>query len=188
MDAVHVFTAQITFRVYKSCCPYHVPQMHSSRNSGRCDSKTLDLSVQMCTRVVRSTRLPWSSYFVRKSPERTNDLTNSTRNYTLRYGEAAAASADSTELGFLKLRYKSPGEYESELLTTPITETAARPASAGWAAAMAGFGQLLKGSKYTGSWSYADAITLAEASKGSDPHGLRMEAIRLMKLAQSLNE
>lgn len=109
-------------------------------------------------------------------------------NDPLRYGDAAAVATDSDELGFLKLRYKDPGASESQLVTTPITETTDRPAGAGWAAAIAGFGQLLKGSAYTGDWTYADAITLAEATKGADPQGLRAEAIRLMKLAETLND
>ncbi|MEM7439941.1 MAG: VWA domain-containing protein [Pseudomonadota bacterium] len=108
-------------------------------------------------------------------------------NDPLRYGEAAAAT-DNEELGFLKLRYKTPGAAESTLVETPITDTADRRASAGWAAAMAGFAQLLRGSNYTGDWTYTDAIALAEASKGADPHGLRAEAIRLIKLAESLAE
>ena len=109
-------------------------------------------------------------------------------NDPLRYGDAAAVATDSDELGFLKLRYKDPGASESQLVTTPITETTDRPVGAGWAAAIAGFGQLLKGSAYTGDWTYADAITLAEATKGADPHGLRAEAIRLMKLAETLKD
>ena len=104
------------------------------------------------------------------------------RNDPLRYA-ADAAPSDATEIGSFKLRYKSPGATESQLITTPITpfET---PTDAGFAAAIAGFGQLLKGSDYTKDYSFDDAITLATQTKGADPFGYRAEAIRLMKLAK----
>jgi len=104
------------------------------------------------------------------------------RNDPLRYA-ADAAPSDATEIGSFKLRYKSPGATESQLITTPITpfET---PIDAGFAAAIAGFGQLLKGSDYTKDYSFDDAITLATQTKGADPFGYRAEAIRLMKLAK----
>ncbi len=103
-------------------------------------------------------------------------------NDTLRYGAAAESSA-SDELGFLRLRYKAPGEDVSQLIEQPITGT---ESSAGFATAVAGFGQLLRGSDYLGDWTYADAIALANANKGPDPFGYRAEAITLMRLAESL--
>lgn len=104
-------------------------------------------------------------------------------NDPLRYTTGSSRS-DATELGFFKLRYKSPGETESQLITTPIaaSETSKSP---DFAAAIAGFGQLLKGSNYTKNWSYDDAIALATSTKGTDPYGYRAEAIRLMKLAKA---
>ena len=104
-------------------------------------------------------------------------------NDPLRYAANTAAS-DSSELGFFKLRYKTPGAAESQLITTPISRSDT-PANAGFAAAIAGFGQLLKGSKYTNSWTLDDAITLASETKGTDPYGYRAQAIRLMKLAKA---
>lgn len=108
-------------------------------------------------------------------------------NDPLRYTIQGAPTAD-TELGFLKLRYKSPGARESQLITTPITRimTAIEaPSDTGFATAIAGFAQLLKGSKYTQDWSFDDAILLAQSNKGADPFGYRAEAIRLMKLAKA---
>jgi Ca-activated chloride channel family protein len=107
-------------------------------------------------------------------------------NDPLRYGDAAAVSSDSAELAFLRLRYKAPGADTSQLIETPITASDA--SDAGFAAAMAGFGQLLRDSDYTGTWSYADAIALATATKGADPYGYRAEAIQLMRLAESLSQ
>ncbi len=103
----------------------------------------------------------------------------------LRYGTADNAAAPSDELAFLRLRYKIPGDADSALIETPITPDASAPAS--FAAAIAGFGQLLRGGTYVGDWSYADAIALATATKGADPYGSRAEAIQLMRLAQSLS-
>ena len=106
-------------------------------------------------------------------------------NDDLRYGTATPATDQSDELAFLRLRYKEPGADDSTLIETPIS--ADITGSASFAAAIAGFGQLLQGSSYLGSWSFADAITLANATKGEDPYGYRAEAIQLMRLAESLS-
>ena len=103
----------------------------------------------------------------------------------LRYG-AAEVAGDSAELGFLRLRYKVPGEDSSQLIETPVTADAAPLADAGFATAIAGFGQLLRGSDLIGDWSMGDAIALAQENRGADPFGYRQEAITLMRLAQSL--
>ena len=112
-------------------------------------------------------------------------------NAALRYGAAAddANANASDELGFLRLRYKEPGEARSNLVEQPIT-VASGPASSetGFAAAIAGFGQLLRGSDYLGDWSYSDAIALANSGKGADAFGYRSEAITLMRLAESLSQ
>ena len=103
----------------------------------------------------------------------------------LRYQPTPAAD-DSDELGFLRLRYKAPGEGESQLIETAITTTSSSN-EAQFAAAIAGFGQLLQGGTYLGDWTYADAIALANANRGDDPFGYRTEAVQLMRLAQSLS-
>ncbi|MFT4961464.1 MAG: Ca-activated chloride channel family protein [Paracoccaceae bacterium] len=105
----------------------------------------------------------------------------------LRYQTAQTVST-SDELGFLRLRYKAPGANQSQLIETPIIRDLPDQADTGFATAIAGFGQLLRGDDYLGDWGYGDAITLANASKGDDPYGYRAEAIRLMRLAQSLSE
>lgn len=95
-----------------------------------------------------------------------------------RYGE---------ELGFISLRWKEPGEEDSTLIDFPIAAAAADPGTeAQFAAAIAGFGQLLRGSDFLGDWDYADAIALANANRGADEFGYRTEAVQLMRLAESL--
>jgi len=112
------------------------------------------------------------------------------RNDALRYkiGENPAANATSGELGFLKLRYKTPGESKSHLLKTPIRDTNKATGDARFSAAIAGFGQLLRDPKYLGDWGYADAIALANTAKGRDDFGYRAEAVTLMRLAKSLSK
>lgn len=109
-------------------------------------------------------------------------------NDPLRYGDATAAS-DSDELGFLRLRYKAPGETTSQLIETPI---AAQAHDAGqeaqFAFAMAGFAQLLTGATYLNDWGWDQAIELANSARGEDPFGYRTEAVQLMRLAQSLSQ
>lgn len=104
----------------------------------------------------------------------------------LRYG-AAEVVGESGELGFLRLRYKAPGDADSQLIETPISQDAAPLADAGFAMAIAGFGQILRGSDLIGDWSLGDAIVMAQANRGSDPYGYRQEAITLMRLAESLS-
>ncbi|MDU9006115.1 vWA domain-containing protein [Sedimentitalea todarodis] len=104
----------------------------------------------------------------------------------LRYG-AAPEAGSGDELGFLRLRYKTPGSDTSNLIETAITTDLPAQADTGFAMAIAGFGQLLRGGTYLGNWGYDAAIDLATANKGVDAYGYRTEAIQLMRLAQSLS-
>ena len=106
-------------------------------------------------------------------------------NDPLRYGKAPETNA-TAELGFLRLRYKTPGQTTSNLIETPITGQGDASDDARFAAAIAGFGQLLQGSTYLGTWGYDQAIALATAARGPDAFGYRIEAVNLMRLAQSL--
>ena len=108
-------------------------------------------------------------------------------NDPLRYGSAAATEGSDGELGFLRLRWKAPGEDQSTLVETPITGTEAATTETRFAAAIAGFGQLLQGSVYTGDWGWDQAIELAVRNRGEDAFGYRVEAVNLLRLAQSLN-
>jgi Ca-activated chloride channel family protein len=105
-----------------------------------------------------------------------------------RYAEAPASVGKSDEYGYLKLRYKLPDENKSRLIDQPIgMNTQATPdvlREAQFAAAVAGFAQLLEGGKYVAGWSYADALTLAQASRGDDPFGYRAEFIQLIRKAE----
>lgn len=106
----------------------------------------------------------------------------------LRY-QAAETTSDSDELGFLRLRYKLPGETEIRLIEAaiPVFDRAQPNQEASFAASIAGFGQLLRDDTYLGDWGWDDAIALANQNRGDDPFGYRTEAVQLMRLAQSLN-
>ncbi len=108
-------------------------------------------------------------------------------NDPLRFAPQPSADTGSDELAFLRLRYKVPGEDTSQLIELPVVPGMGRAdEDVRFAAAIAGFGQLLKNGAYTGDWTYADALSLAEANAGDDPFGYRREAMTLMRLAQSL--
>jgi len=91
------------------------------------------------------------------------------------------------EAGWLRLRYKAPGEQVSALIEAPIpAQEGEADEDARFAAAIAGFAQLLTGGRYLRGWGWADAIGLAEGARGADAHGYRAEAVRLMRVAEGL--
>lgn len=103
----------------------------------------------------------------------------------LRYGSEPGGAKG--ELGFLRLRWKAPGAADSALIEAPIPVALSAPdAEARFAAAIAGFGQLLTGAPYLGDWGWSEAIALAEGARGDDPFGYRIEAVNLMRLAAAL--
>ncbi|MCP5082971.1 MAG: VWA domain-containing protein [Alphaproteobacteria bacterium] len=115
----------------------------------------------------------------------------------LRYQKKAAKVAQDSDVGnagefaFLKIRYKQPKGTKSTLITTPVTtanqvaDVAAAPTDARFAAAVAAFGQLLKGGRYTGSFGYDDVIKLALGAKGVDEFGHRAEFVNLVRAAKT---
>ena len=91
------------------------------------------------------------------------------------------------EIAFLKLRYKKPGEDISDLIETPVLmDRADVPATeTRFAAAVAGFGELLRGSKQVHGFDYDDVAELATGSRGEDAFGYRAEFLRLVQLAKT---
>lgn len=111
----------------------------------------------------------------------------------LRYQQAQGETKKkSNELAFVKLRYKPKQGAKSIELRRAIQADSNKPLKAAsenlrFAAAVAGFGQLLRGGKYTADWDYQDALLLAKAARGKDEHGYRAEMLGLLKLADSLS-
>jgi len=96
----------------------------------------------------------------------------------------------SPELLTLKLRYKAPDGDTSKLLEFPLTDTGATwEKSSGdfrFAAAVAGYGMLLRDSPYKGGTTWDSVRELAVEGKGSDANGYRAEFISLLEKAKSL--
>ena len=116
----------------------------------------------------------------------------------LRYQPAVRAATGPTapaphgdELAHVKLRFKRPGATASELTDVTIARQAIRPLAQGdddfrFAAAVSGFGQVLRGGKFTGNWTLDDARALAQSARGADAFGYRGEFLKLVALARSL--
>ena len=109
---------------------------------------------------------------------------------TTEFASATAAAIEiRSELAFLKLRYKLPGQTTSTLVSQAIaTPTGQESASERlrFAAAAAAFGQYLRGGTALNGFTLADIVTLASGAKGGDASGYRAEFIGLVKLAQAL--
>ena len=92
----------------------------------------------------------------------------------------------------MKIRYKLPDAESSKLITRAVTaadafETVdAAPRDVRFAAAVAAFGELLRGGRYTGEYGYEDVASLARGARGEDPFGYRNELVQLVRLAQSI--
>ncbi len=56
-----------------------------------------------------------------------------------------------------------------------------------FAAAVAAFGQILRGGKYLNDYSYADIAQLAANARGKDMQGYRSEFMQLVNLAGTLD-
>ena len=94
------------------------------------------------------------------------------------------------EYAFLKIRYKQPDSDVSKLMSRPITPADDRkfddlPDDQRFAAAVAEFGELLRDSKYTGTFKWDDVAEMARAAQGKDEFGYRREFVNLVLLAKS---
>jgi Ca-activated chloride channel family protein len=117
----------------------------------------------------------------------------------LRYGAeqgadpAAVATTNApTEIAFLKMRYKLPESDVSQLIEQPVTpevvygDIGEVSDDMRFAAAVAAFGQKLKGSDYGNAMSWSQIADLARSGKGEDESGYRAEFIQLIKTTSLL--
>ncbi len=101
--------------------------------------------------------------------------------------EAPPPSRFEDELMFVKVRYKDPDGDRSKLLQHAVMDRAGTPsADLRFAAAVAGFGMLLRDSEHAGTFTLDDIVSLAEAGRGDDPRGYRGEFIRLVEASRDL--
>jgi Ca-activated chloride channel family protein len=113
----------------------------------------------------------------------------------LRYKQPAAsappAADGKAEYAFLKINYKLPSEAVSrriELPITPALEAASldqASAEVRFSAAVAAFGQLLRGDPYLKGFGYDEVIALAAGARGEDLFGYRAELLNLVRLAKT---
>lgn len=108
-----------------------------------------------------------------------------------RYQHNPTEPAHSSEVAFIKIRYKQPDEDRSQLLKWPVMKTDLLPLDEvnqdfAFATAVAAFGQLLRKGTYLKSFGYDDVLMLARNTKGDDPFGHRGEFLQLVSLAKSL--
>ena len=111
----------------------------------------------------------------------------------LRYGkeEAAPSAGHDDEVATVAIRYKLPDSKTSAEIVRHVTEADAfegvadAPEDVRFAAAVAAFGQLLRGGRYTEDYGYDDVIAAAQAARGEDPFGYRAEFLSLARLAES---
>ncbi|OSL33471.1 von Willebrand factor type A domain protein [Escherichia albertii B156] len=96
-------------------------------------------------------------------------------------------SGKEKELAWLKLRWKSPQGKESQLAEFPLVPTI-NIASEDmlFRAAVAAYGQKLRGFEYLNDTSWQQIKQWAQQAKGQDPQGYRAEFIRLVELAEGL--
>ena len=112
----------------------------------------------------------------------------------LRYGGGPAVTAGGDELAFVRLRYKRPEDgrqaasrlIERAVRVSDLRKDAGEPSREfRLAAAVAAYGQLLRGGTYTGGFGYRDAVALAESAHGVDPESGNFQ--QLLKLADGLS-
>jgi autotransporter-associated beta strand protein len=105
---------------------------------------------------------------------------------------AATPAPATQEMMTVKLRYKQPEGDKSDLLEVPVTDKekklAESPGDFQFAASVAGFGMLLRGSQYSGELTWDMVREMALKGKGEDAQGYRGEFLQLIDKARGLTE
>ncbi|MEY2881976.1 MAG: hypothetical protein RLZZ15_4356 [Verrucomicrobiota bacterium] len=101
-----------------------------------------------------------------------------------------ARATDPNELLEMKVRYKKPGLVAKQKLSFPLFDSRARFVDASadfkFAAAVAGFGMILRDSPHKGDATLAHVVEWAAAGVADDPGGHRGEFIELARGAESV--
>ncbi len=108
----------------------------------------------------------------------------------LKYTKAAASGNASDESFTVKLRYKPPADDTSRLMEIGVTDPGRTFADASadlkFAAAVAGFGMLLRDSANKGTLTYAGVLEIAGPAAARDPGGYRREFLAGVQRARGL--
>src|SRR5262245_1148554 len=115
----------------------------------------------------------------------------------LRYAQPSSAAAPAApaatagEYAFVKIRYKLPASDVSTLISTPVGRPVEHarfedaPNEARFATAVAAFGEILRGARHTGTFTYDDVLRIATAARGDDSFGYRSEFLQLVRAAKT---
>lgn len=109
----------------------------------------------------------------------------------LKYQKPKSITAPySAEIMTIKFRYKEPKESSSKLISHVVSDNKKTFENSSencrFSCAVAEFGMLLRDSKFKGSSSFKEIITLAKNSKGKDEDGYRAEFINLVEKSELL--
>lgn len=102
---------------------------------------------------------------------------------------ATAHKGIADELAFVRVRYKLPGQSNSQQLTHPVARSAAHatmatvPVDQRFATAVAAFGQKLRHEPELAHLDYVQIADLALSARGEDLQGYRNEFVKLVRLA-----
>ena len=117
------------------------------------------------------------------------------RNEPLRYGGTPSSSltAKNAELAFVRLRYKQPDQDTSRLIEQPVRRADAHQrfaeasAALRLSAAVAAFGQRLRGGTYLEGYGYEQIAALARGASAADAGSNLGDFLQLVGLAQGLS-
>ncbi len=110
----------------------------------------------------------------------------------LKYQSTEKIRSYSDELATLKVRYKAPDGNKSQLIVKSLSQSdrlgdiTLASENFKLSAAVAGFGQLLRGGKMTGNFNYQAVQKLVKSTLNGDDFGYRGELLQLVSLAKSL--
>ena len=96
------------------------------------------------------------------------------------------------ELAEIKVRYKLPGEKQSQRTSVVVSKNQLQPdfskssSDFQFASAVAAFAQKLKDNKQLDGLSYQQIADIARSNRGTDPYNYRGEFITLVEIAESL--
>ena len=104
-----------------------------------------------------------------------------------RYQKAPAAKGSKNEYAFVKVRYKLPGQKDSQLMQQAVP-VGSKPLDQAdkdtlLALAAASYAQALRGGEYNGKLSWRDIENMAQKVQGDDPFGLKSEFLQLVRTA-----
>lgn len=110
---------------------------------------------------------------------------------SLKYQQTTVSqTAETDELLTIKFRYKEPGKSKSRLQLATVINTPSEFAAASedtrFATAVAGFGMLLRNSKYKGSLSYSKLVSITNDALKNSTDEEKLDFLRLLRTAQEL--